>query len=186
MGSTYRGFGKFDWAAHALKFRACEPDERLSRRGVRRALPGSREPYITRRRRELMRSGLHSGAAERLPRERWGSRLHLRMAQHTANGNGSAEHLAQHRRWPGCVTPKLEGDTEFERAQSTCRRAARVRRGDELGMAGGRAAAGRSLKNLKLAESPRMWPMRTCVHRIRRTSSDERPCSEGRGHLWRI
>ena len=49
--------------------------------------------------------------------------LHLRMAQHAANGLAVAEHLAQHPKVAWVRYPKLEGDTDSSARRSTCRRA---------------------------------------------------------------
>ncbi len=118
VGGAIVDSGRFDWAAHAEKFPGlCEPDE--SYHGVvyveRFGLEGA---YITKATAQLMRDLGSIQAPQNAFLVNVGlESLHLRMAQHAANGLAVAEHLAQHPKVAWVRYPKLEGDSEFERAQ---------------------------------------------------------------------
>lgn len=163
VGGAIVDSGRFDWAAHADKFPGlCEPDE--SYHGVvyveRFGLEGA---YITKATAQLMRDLGSIQAPQNAFLVNMGlESLHLRMAQHAANGLAVAEHLAQHPKVAWVRYPGLEDDSEFERArkylpQGACGVVS-------FGVAGGRAAAETFMKNLKLAQiATHVADARTCV-----------------------
>ena len=163
VGGAIVDSGKFDWNAHADKFPGLTtPDE--SYHGVvyteRFGLEGA---FITKATSQLMRDLGSIQAPQHAFILNLGlESLHLRMAQHAANGLAVAEYLAKHPKVSWVRHPSLAGDAEFERAQKY------LPKGScgvvSFGVAGGRETAETFMKNLKLAQiATHVADARTCV-----------------------
>ncbi|RDB54928.1 O-acetylhomoserine aminocarboxypropyltransferase [Paraeggerthella hongkongensis] len=163
VGGAIVDSGRFDWTAHADKFPGlCEPDE--SYHGVtyteRFGLAGA---FITKATAQLMRDFGCTQSPQNAFLVNMGlESLHLRMAQHNANGLALAEFLAQHPKVAWVRYPGLKGDAEYKLAQKYLSHGASGV--VSFGVAGGRAAAETFMKNLKLAQiATHVADARTCV-----------------------
>ncbi|RNL39206.1 O-acetylhomoserine aminocarboxypropyltransferase/cysteine synthase family protein [Paraeggerthella hongkongensis] len=163
VGGAIVDSGRFDWTAHADKFPGlCEPDE--SYHGVtyteRFGLAGA---FITKATAQLMRDfGCTQSPQNAFLINMGLESLHLRMAQHSANGLALARFLDQHPKVAWVRYPGLEGDAGFELAQKYLSHGASGV--VSFGVAGGRAAAETFMKNLKLAQiATHVADARTCV-----------------------
>ncbi|MDO4290667.1 MAG: O-acetylhomoserine aminocarboxypropyltransferase/cysteine synthase [Eggerthellaceae bacterium] len=163
VGGVIVDSGKFDWTAQPEKFPGLtQPDE--SYHGVvyteRFGLEGA---YITKATAQLMRDLGSIQAPQNAFLINMGlESLHLRMAQHAANGLAVAKHLAAHSKVAWVRYPGLEGDAEYERAQKYLPQGACGV--VSFGVAGGRAAAETFMANLKLAQiATHVADARTCV-----------------------
>lgn len=163
VGGVIVDSGRFDWTAHADKFPGlCEPDE--SYHGVtyteRFGLAGA---FITKATAQLMRDfGCTQSPQNAFLINMGLESLHLRMAQHSANGLALARFLDQHPKVAWVRYPGLEGDAGFELAQKYLSHGASGV--VSFGVAGGRAAAETFMKNLKLAQiATHVADARTCV-----------------------
>ena len=163
VGGAIVDSGRFDWTAHADKFPGlCEPDE--SYHGVtyteRFGLAGA---FITKATAQLMRDFGCTQSPQNAFLVNMGlESLHLRMAQHNANGLALAEFLAQHPKVAWVRSPGLKGDAEYELSQKYLSHGASGV--VSFGVAGGRAAAETFMKNLKLAQiATHVADARTCV-----------------------
>ena len=163
VGGAIVDAGRFDWNAHADKFPGLTtPDE--SYHGVvyteRFGLEGA---FITKATSQLMRDfGAIQSPQNAFIVNLGLESLHLRMAQHAANGLRVAEYLAKHPQVAWVRHPSLKGDAEYERAQKY------LPNGScgvvSFGVAGGRAAAEEFMKNLKMAQiATHVADARTCV-----------------------
>ncbi len=163
VGGAIVDAGRFDWTAHADKFPGlCEPEE--SYQGVvyteRFGLAGA---FITKATSQRMRDfGAIQSPQNAFLINLGLESMHLRMAQHSANGLAVARHLAAHPQVAWVRYPGLEGDSEYERA---CKYLPRGCCGVvSFGVAGGRAAAEAFMKNLKMAQiATHVADARTCV-----------------------
>ncbi len=163
VGGAIVDSGTFDWTAHADKFPGLtQPDE--SYHGVvyaeRFGLEGA---YITKATAQLMRDFGSIQAPQNAFLINMGlESLHLRMAQHSANGLAVAKHLQEHPQVAWVRYPGLAGDAEYERAQkylpNGCCGVV------SFGVAGGRPAAEKFMAGLKLAQiATHVADARTCV-----------------------
>ena len=150
VGGCIVDSGKFDWTKYPDKFPGlCTPDE--SYHGVvyteRFGLEGA---YITKATAQLMRDlGSIQGPQEAFLLNLGLESLHVRMKQHCDNGLAVAKFLKNDDRVAWVRYPGLEGDSEFEKAQKY------LPNGScgvvSFGVKGGRAAAEKFMKNLKIA-----------------------------------
>ena len=163
VGGCIVDSGKFDWMAHAEKFPGlCTPDE--SYHGITYATKFGKEgAFITKCTAQLMRdfgsiqapmnAYLLNLGIESLP---------VRIKQHCANGQAVAEFLASHKNVAWVNYPGLKGNKYYELAQKympngTCGVVS-------FGVKGGRKAAEKFMKNLKLAMiATHVADARTCV-----------------------
>jgi len=163
VGGCIVDSGKFDWMAHAEKFPClCTPDE--SYHGITYATKFGKEgAFITKCTAQLMRdfgsiqapmnAYLLNLGIESLP---------VRMKQHCANGQAVAEFLAQNENVAWVNYPGLKGNKYYDLAQKympngTCGVVS-------FGVKGGRKAAEKFMKNLKLAMiATHVADARTCV-----------------------
>ena len=163
VGGCIVDSGKFDWMAHADKFPGlCTPDE--SYHGITYATKFGKEgAFITKCTAQLMRdfgsiqapmnAYLLNLGIESLP---------VRIKQHCANGQAVAEFLASHKNVAWVNYPGLKGNKYYELAQKympngTCGVVS-------FGVKGGRKAAEKFMKNLKLAMiATHVADARTCV-----------------------
>lgn len=163
VGGAIVDSGKFDWTAHADRFPSLTtPDE--SYHGVtyteRFGLEGA---FITKATAQLMRDlGAIQSPQNAFLINMGLESLHLRMAQHCANGLAVAEHLAGHPKVAWVRFPSLPGDDQYELAQKylpdgSCGVVS-------FGIEGGRAAAETFMKHLRLAQiATHVADARTCV-----------------------
>ena len=150
VGGCIVDSGKFDWTAHAEKFPGlCTPDE--SYHGItyteRFGLEGA---FITKATAQLMRDfGAIQSPQNAFILNLGLESLHVRMKRHCENGLAVAKYLASDDRITWVTYPGLEGDKYYELAQKympngTCGVVS-------FGVKGGRSAAEKFMKNLKIA-----------------------------------
>ena len=150
LGGCVIDSGKFDWMAHADKFPGlCTPDE--SYHGITYAERfGIEGAFITKATAQLMRDfGAMSSPQNAYILNLGLESLHVRMARHCENAQVIAEHLAEHPHVSWVNYPGLEGDKYHALAtkympNGTCGVIS-------FGCTGGREAAERFMKNLKVA-----------------------------------
>ena len=163
VGGCIVDSGKFDWMAHAEKFPGlCTPDE--SYHGITYAEKFGKEgAFITKCTAQLMRdfgsvpspmnSYMLNLGLESLP---------VRMRQHCANGLAVAEFLESHKNvswvnYPGLKSNKYYSLAKKYMPNGTCGVVS-------FGVKGGRAAAEKFMKNLRLAMiATHVADARTCV-----------------------
>ena len=150
LGGCVIDSGKFDWMAHADKFPGlCTPDE--SYHGITYAERfGIEGAFITKATAQLMRDfGAMASPQNAYILNLGLESLHVRMARHCENAQVMAEHLAEHPHVSWVNYPGLEGDKYHALAtkympNGTCGVIS-------FGCTGGREAAERFMKNLKVA-----------------------------------
>ena len=150
VGGCIVDSGKFDWTKYPDKFPGlCTPDD--SYHGVtytqRFGLEGA---YITKATAQLMRDfGSIQSPQNAFLLNLGLESLHVRMARHCENGQAVAEYLQSDDRIAWVKYPGLPGDQYYELAQKY------LPKGScgvvSFGVKGGRAAAEKFMKNLKLA-----------------------------------
>ncbi|MDO4608406.1 MAG: O-acetylhomoserine aminocarboxypropyltransferase/cysteine synthase [Clostridia bacterium] len=150
VGGCIVDSGKFDWTKYPDKFPGlCTPDD--SYHGVtyteRFGLEGA---YITKATAQLMRDfGSIQSPQNAFILNLGLESLHLRMKKHCENGLAVARFLKNDDRISWVTYPSLEGDVSYELAQKY------LPNGScgvvSFGVKGGRAAAEKFMKNLKLA-----------------------------------
>lgn len=150
VGGCIVDSGKFDWTAHADKFPGlCTPDE--SYHGItyteKFGLAGA---YITKATAQLMRDFGCSQSPQSAYYLNLGlESLHVRMERHCLNAQKVAEYLKSHKKITWVTYPGLKGDKYYDLAQKympkgTCGVVS-------FGIKGGRAAAEKFMKALKIA-----------------------------------
>ena len=163
VGGCIVDSGKFDWMAHSEKFPGlCTPDE--SYHGITYATKFGKEgAFITKCTAQLMRDFGSIQAPMNAYMLNLGlESLPVRMKQHCANGQAVAEFLAQNENVAWVNYPGLKGNKYYELAQKympngTCGVVS-------FGVKGGRKAAEKFMKNLKLAMiATHVADARTCV-----------------------
>ena len=163
VGGCIVDSGKFDWMAHAEKFPGlCTPDE--SYHGITYATKFGKEgAFITKCTAQLMRDFGSIQAPMNAYMLNLGlESLPVRVKQHCANGQAVAEFLSQHKNVAWVNYPGLKGNKYHELAQKympngTCGVVS-------FGVRGGRNAAEKFMKNLKLAMiATHVADARTCV-----------------------
>ena len=163
LGGAIVDSGRFDWMAYADKYPGlCTPDE--SYHGVIYTKQfGQAGAYITKATSQLMRDfGSIQSPQNAFLLNMGLESLHLRMAQHTANGLAVAQFLKDHPKISWVRYADLPGDESYELAQKylpngTCGVVS-------FGVAGGREAAERFMSALKLAQiATHVADARTCV-----------------------
>ena len=150
LGGCVVDSGNFDWMAHAEKFPGlCTPDE--SYHGITYAERFGKEgAFITKATAQLMRDFGAMASPQNAYLLNLGlESLHVRMARHCENAQAIAEHLVAHPKVSWVSYPGLPGDAYYETAQKylpngTCGVIS-------FGFDGGRAAAERFMKSLKVA-----------------------------------
>ena len=150
LGGCVIDSGKFDWMAHADKFPGlCTPDE--SYHGITYAERfGIEGAFITKATAQLMRDfGAMASPQNAYILNLGLESLNVRMARHCENAQVIAEHLAEHPHVSWVNYPGLEGDKYHALAtkympNGTCGVIS-------FGCTGGREAAERFMKNLKVA-----------------------------------
>ena len=150
LGGCVIDSGKFDWMAHAEKFPGlCTPDE--SYHGITYAERfGIEGAFITKATAQLMRDfGAMASPQNAYILNLGLESLHVRMPRHCENAQVIAEHLAEHPHVSWVNYPGLEGDKYHSLAtkympNGTCGVIS-------FGCTGGREAAERFMKNLKVA-----------------------------------
>ncbi|MBQ1450113.1 MAG: O-acetylhomoserine aminocarboxypropyltransferase/cysteine synthase [Eggerthellaceae bacterium] len=150
LGGCVIDSGKFDWMAHADKFPGlCTPDE--SYHGITYAERfGIEGAFITKATAQLMRDfGAMASPQNAYILNLGLESLHVRMARHCENAQVIAEHPAEHPHVSWVNYPGLEGDKYHALAtkympNGTCGVIS-------FGCTGGREAAERFMKNLKVA-----------------------------------
>ena len=163
VGGAIVDSGRFDWMAHAEKFPGLtEPDE--SYHGVVYAEKfGLAGAFITKATAQLMRDfGSIQSPQNAFLLNMGLESLHVRMAQHNANGMAVASFLSEHPKVAWVRYPGLEGDDQYELAKKYLNPGASGV--ISFGVAGGRAAAEAFMKRLKLAQiATHVADARTCV-----------------------
>ena len=163
VGGAIVDSGRFDWMAHAEKFPGLtEPDE--SYHGVVYAEKfGLAGAFITKATAQLMRDfGSIQSPQNAFLLNMGLESLHVRMAQHNANGMAVASFLSEHPKVAWVRYPGLEGDDQHELAKKYLNPGASGV--ISFGVAGGRAAAEAFMKRLKLAQiATHVADARTCV-----------------------
>ncbi len=163
VGGCIVDSGKFDWMAHAEKFPGlCTPDE--SYHGITYAQKFGKEgAFITKCTAQLMRDFGSIQAPMNAYMLNLGlESLPVRIKQHCANGQAVAEFLSQHKNVSWVNYPGLKGNKYHDLAQKympngTCGVVS-------FGVKGGRTAAEKFMKNLKLAMiATHVADARTCV-----------------------
>ncbi|MBQ9624071.1 MAG: O-acetylhomoserine aminocarboxypropyltransferase/cysteine synthase [Treponema sp.] len=163
VGGCIVDSGKFDWMAHAEKFPGlCTPDE--SYHGITYATKFGKEgAFITKCTAQLMRDFGSIQAPMNAYMLNLGlESLPVRMKQHCANGQAVAEFLAQNENVAWVNYPGLKDNKYYNLAQKympngTCGVVS-------FGVKGGRKAAEKFMKNLKLAMiATHVADARTCV-----------------------
>ena len=163
VGGCIVDSGKFDWMAHSEKFPGlCTPDE--SYHGITYATKFGKEgAFITKCTAQLMRDFGSIQAPMNAYMLNLGlESLPVRMKQHCANGQAVAEFLSQNENVAWVNYPGLKGNKYYELAQKympngTCGVVS-------FGVKGGRKAAEKFMKNLKLAMiATHVADARTCV-----------------------
>jgi len=150
LGGCIVDSGEFDWMAHADKFPGlCTPDE--SYHGITYAERfGIEGAFITKATAQLMRDfGAMASPQNAYILNLGLESLHVRMARHCENAQAIAEHLAKHPHVSWVNFPGLESDKYHSLAakympNGTCGVIS-------FGCTGGREAAERFMKNLKIA-----------------------------------
>ena len=161
VGGCIVDSGKFDWKAAGKFDCLCTPDE--SYHGVnyyeRFGMAGA---YITKATAQLMRDfGCTQSPQSAFLLGLGLESLHVRMERHCANGLAVAKFLANHPKVTWVRYPSLEGDKYYDLATKympggTCGVVS-------FGVAGGRAAAEKFMKNMKLgAIETHVADARTC------------------------
>ncbi len=163
VGGCIVDSGKFDWMAHSEKFPGlCTPDE--SYHGITYATKFGKEgAFITKCTAQLMRDfGSIQSPMNAYMLNLGLESLPVRMKQHCANGQAVAEFLSQNENVAWVNYPGLKGNKYYELAQKympngTCGVVS-------FGVKGGRKAAEKFMKNLKLAMiATHVADARTCV-----------------------
>ena len=163
VGGCIVDSGKFDWMAHAEKFPGlCTPDE--SYHGITYAVKFGKEgAFITKCTAQLMRDfGSIQSPMNAYMLNLGLESLPVRMKQHCANGQAVAEFLESHKNVAWVNYPGLKDNKYHELAQKympngTCGVVS-------FGVKGGRAAAEKFMKHLKLAMiATHVADARTCV-----------------------
>lgn len=163
VGGCIVDSGKFDWMAHAEKFPGlCTPDE--SYHGITYATKFGKEgAFITKCTAQLMRDfGSIQSPMNAYMLNLGLESLPVRMKQHCANGQAVAEFLSQNENVAWVNYPGLKGNKYYELAKKympngTCGVVS-------FGVKGGRKAAEKFMKNLKLAMiATHVADARTCV-----------------------
>ena len=176
VGGCIVDSGKFDWTKYPEKFPGlCTPDE--SYHGIvyteRFGLEGA---YITKATAQLMRDLGSIQAPQNAFILNLGlESLHVRMKRHCENGLAVAKFLASHENVTWVAYPSLEGDKYYDLAtkympNGTCGVVS-------FGIKGGRAAAEKFMKNLKIAAiETHVADARTCC--LHPASSTHRQMSD--------
>ena len=183
VGGAIVDSGKFDWMAHAEKFPGlCTPDE--SYHGITYAEKFGKEgAYITKATAQLMRDfGSIQSPQNAFYLNLGLESLHVRMARHAENGQAVAEFLTTCNQVEKVTYPGLVGDKYYERAQKYLPDGGCGVVSFEL--KGGRAAAEKFMKNLKLAAiETHVADARTCclnpATSTHRQMSDEQLAAAG-------
>ena len=150
VGGAIVDSGKFDWMAHADKFPGlCTPDE--SYHGITYAEKfGQAGAFITKATAQLMRDlGCIQSPQNAFILNLGLESLHVRMPRHVENGQAVAEFLAKQPQVVKVNYPTLSGDKYYELAKKYLPKGGCGVVSFEL--KGGRAAAEKFMKNLKLA-----------------------------------
>ena len=150
VGGAIVDSGKFDWMAHADKYPGlCTPDE--SYHGITYAEKFGKEgAFITKCTSQLMRDLGSIQAPQNAFILNLGlESLHVRMPRHVENGQAVAEFLANHPKVVRVTYSGLPGDKYYELAQKYLPKGGCGVVSFEL--EGGRAAAEKFMKHLKLA-----------------------------------
>ncbi len=150
VGGAIVDSGKFDWMAHADKFKGlCTPDE--SYHGIVYAEKFGREgAFITKCTAQLMRDfGCTASPQSAFYLNLGLESLHVRMARHCENGQAVAEFLSKHPKIEAVNYCGLPGDKYYERAR-------KYLPGGSCGVIsfeikGGRQAAEAFMRSLRLA-----------------------------------
>ena len=185
VGGVIVDSGKFDWMAHADKFPGLTtPDE--SYHGITYAEKfGLEGAFITKATAQLMRDfGSIQSPMNAFFLNLGLESLAVRMRQHCANAQAAAEFLQQHEKVAWVTYPGLPGDKYYDTARKympdgTCGVIS-------FGIKGGRAAAEKFMKNLKLAIiATHVADAHTCVlhpaNSTHRQLSDEELVAAGVG-----
>ena len=150
VGGCIVDSGRFDWTKYPKKFPGlCTPDE--SYHGITYTEKfGIAGAYITKATAQLMRDLGSIQAPQNAFILNLGlESLHVRMKRHCENGMAVAEYLQSDDRIAWVIYPGLKGDKSYELAQKY------LPNGScgvvSFGFKGGRAAAEKFMKNLKLA-----------------------------------
>jgi len=150
VGGAIVDAGKFDWMAHADKFPGlCTPDD--SYHGITYAEKFGKEgAFITKATVQLMRDfGCIQSPQHAFILNLGLESLHVRMPRHVENGQAVAEFLEAHPKVTKVNYSGLKSDKYYERAQKYLPNGGCGVVSFEL--EGGRAAAEKFMKNLKLA-----------------------------------
>ena len=150
IGGAIIDSGKFDWMAHADKFPGlCTPDE--SYHGITYAEKfGKKGAFITKATAQLMRDfGCVQSPQSAFILNLGLESLHVRMPRHVENGQAVAEFLEQNEKVVSVNYSGLKSNKYYERAQKYLPNGGCGVVSFEL--KGGRAAAEKFMKNLKLA-----------------------------------
>ena len=150
VGGVVVDSGKFDWMAHKEKFPGlCTPDE--SYHGITYVEKfGNAGAFITKCTVQLMRDfGCIQSPQHAFILNLGLESLHVRMSRHVENGQAVAEFLSQHPMIEKVNYPGLKGDKYYERAQNYLPNGGCGVVSFEI--KGGREAAEKFMKNLKLA-----------------------------------
>ena len=150
VGGVVIDSGKFDWMAHKEKFPGlCTPDE--SYHGITYVEKfGNAGAFITKCTVQLMRDfGCIQSPQHAFILNLGLESLHVRMPRHVENGQAVAEFLSQHPMIEKVNYPGLKGDKYYERAQKYLPNGGCGVVSFEI--KGGREAAEKFMKNLKLA-----------------------------------
>lgn len=150
VGGVVVDSGKFDWMAHKEKFPGlCTPDE--SYHGITYVEKfGNAGAFITKCTVQLMRDfGCIQSPQHAFILNLGLESLHVRMSRHVENGQAVAEFLSQHPMIEKVNYPGLKGDKYYERAQKYLPNGGCGVVSFEI--KGGREAAEKFMKNLKLA-----------------------------------
>ena len=150
VGGCVVDSGKFDWMAHADKFPGlCTPDE--SYHGITYAEKfGQAGAFITKATAQLMRDlGCIQSPQNAFILNLGLESLHVRMPRHVENGQAVAEFLEKQPQVASVSYPGLPGDKYYKLAQKYLPNGGCGVVSFEL--KGGRAAAEKFMKNLKLA-----------------------------------
>ena len=150
VGGCIVDSGKFDWKANAEKFPGlCTPDD--SYHGITYVEKfGLEGAYITKATAQLMRDfGCTQSPQSAYYLNLGLESLHVRMERHCLNALKVAEFLKSHEKVAWVIYPSLKGDKCYELAQKympngTCGVVS-------FGVKGGRAAAEKFMKSLKIA-----------------------------------
>ncbi len=183
VGGAIVDSGKFDWMAHVEKFPGlCTPDE--SYHGITYAEKFGKEgAFITKATAQLMRDfGSIQSPQNAFYLNLGLESLHVRMARHAENGQAVAEFLTTCDQVEKVTYPGLVGDKYYDRAQKYLPDGGCGVVSFEL--KGGRAAAEKFMKNLKLAAiETHVADARTCclnpATSTHRQMSDEQLAAAG-------